>query len=224
MPPAIDLDRLMSSAQRALAERWAMDVTLYLQRPIRSDWGRLTLLLCNVDAGAGKPTTAVVKAAVQSNAAIFNEWAALEWLNGLGTISPLIPAIYAGNVEDQLVVLEELGAGPSLHRMLQTRPTWAIDALVDSQHLLGSIHSATRGRAAELRARRAILPGGPPPPAVATSVEAMRAELEEWGRSLSPKEVGELAAVAAALEIAEPLPSSTATPSTKMTAASATTS
>lgn len=195
-----DVDRLMETAGDVLSRAWGSDVTLYLQDPIRSEWGRHTLLLCHVDGPTSAPAMVVVKAAVETNGAIFNEWATLEWLNGIEAVAPLVPALCAGDEASQLIVIEDLGGGPTLHRVLQTRPAWAIESLMEAQRLLGAIHVATRGRETELLEVRARLPGGTPPPALPVGVEDLRAELEAWGELSS--EVGiDLETVAATLDV-----------------------
>ncbi|MEA2002261.1 MAG: hypothetical protein U9N84_10325 [Actinomycetota bacterium] len=173
------IDHLMMTATRVLNRAWDANVTLYLQDPIRTEWGRHTLLLCHVDGPADAPTTVVIKAAVEDDHAIFNEWAVLEWLNGID-VAPLVPTLFGGDTDAQLIVIEDLGAGPSLHRVLQTRSEWAVDALVEGQQLLAQIHSATRGRQAELRQVRSTLPNGPPPPVIEQSPDTLRTEMEAW--------------------------------------------
>jgi hypothetical protein len=174
------IEHLMKTATHVLNRAWNADVTLYLQDPIRTEWGRHTLLLCHVDGPPDAPATIVMKAAVDADHAIFNEWAVLEWLNGIGATSPLVPTLFGGDDLAQLIVIEDLGAGPSLHRVLQTRPEWATEALVESQELTARIHSATRGRQAELNRVRSALPSGPPPPVVEQSPDALVAEMEAW--------------------------------------------
>jgi hypothetical protein len=158
MPDRPEIGRLMEAAGEVLTRVWGSDVTLYLQDPIRSEWGRHTLLLCHVDGPAVAPAMVVVKAAVEPDGAILNEWAVLEWLNGIEAVAPFVPAIYGGSEDSQLIVIEDLGGGPTLQRVLQTKPEWALDALRESRQLLGAVHVATRGRQSELREVRAALP------------------------------------------------------------------
>ena len=202
MPDRPQIDHLMKTATRVLNRAWDADVTLYLQDPIRTEWGRHTLLLCHVDGPPDAPTTVVIKAAVEADRAIFNEWAVLEWLNEIDATTPLVPTFFGGDADAQLIVIEDLGAGPALHRVLQTRPGWAFDALVESQQLLAHIHSATRGREGELSRVRSALPSGPPPPVVEQSPDALRAEMDAWQPPSSP-EIDEIESVSATLAVPE---------------------
>jgi hypothetical protein len=176
-----DIDRVVAVAARVLSETWRTPVTLRLQDPIRSEWGRHTLVRCDVDGARATDTpTVVVKAAVERNGAIFNEWAALRWLRRVDAVSGLVPELYAGDVATELIVLEDVGTGPLLRRVLHTRPEWATEALCESMRLLGRVHAATRGRSDDLAATRAGLPPGPPPPAIAIAPEALTLEMRSW--------------------------------------------
>ncbi len=176
MPERPDIDRLLATAGAVLSETWGGAVTLYLQDPIRSEWGRHTVLLCHVDGPSDAPAMVVVKAAVEPDGAVFNEWACLEWLGGIEEVADRLPALYGGDEEAQLIVLGDVGAGPTVHRVLQSQAQWALDALTDGQALTAAVHAATRGREAEFAAVRSRLPEGAAPPRLVTDA----AELAAW--------------------------------------------
>lgn len=175
------VDELIQVASAALSRVWGGAVSLRLQDPIRTEWGRHTLLRCFVvEAPSSAPSSVIVKAAVDRNGAIFNEWAALQFVNAIPSITPLVPDLHAGDVESQLIVIEDLGAGPLLRRLIQAGPDLATPALIESQRLLGQFHAATRGREADHAEIRGLLPDGPPPPAISLDASSLIDTAAAW--------------------------------------------
>jgi len=205
MPERPVVEDLMATAGRALSEAWHTDVNLYLQDPIRTLWGRHTLLLCHVETPRGVandlPHLVVIKAAAEHNGAIFNEWAVLDWLGKIDAAANLVPQLHGGDVDAQLIILEDLGGGPTLQRVLQTHRTWAIEALVESQRLVSVIHGATRGRHVEFQAMRELLPKGHQPPEISVAPDALRDEMEAWGSPLPPLVLDEVMSASADLDV-----------------------
>ncbi|MEQ7125470.1 hypothetical protein ABN034_13230 [Actinopolymorpha sp. B11F2] len=80
-------------------------------------------------------------------ARLWNEWAGLEFLSSLPTPCTAVPAFYGGDAALGFVVMEDLGAGPSLANLLlgtsaeQARA--GLDGYVDA---LAEVHLATFGR------------------------------------------------------------------------------
>ncbi len=197
-------DRLVLAAQEALRRVWGGEVSVRLEDPIRTEWGRHALLRCVVRSGQVEtPRTVVVKAAVDQDAAIFNEWAVLQFANTVSDVAPLVPDIYAGDMERELIVIEDIGAGPLMRRLLQAGPGLARPALIDSQRLLGRCNGALRGRAAELGALRALLPDGPPPPVFDLDESARIAEAAAWGIPPSDAMVAEVGWAIGTLDVDE---------------------
>lgn len=187
------VDRLVEVAREALSRACGGSVSLALQDPIRATWGRHTLLRCNVaDAPPEAPGSVIVKAAVEANGAVFNEWAALQFANSIPEVAPLVPDLYAGDAMNQLIVIEDLGAGPLLRRLLQAGPDLAVPALIESQRLLGQFHGATRGRTAELTDLRRTLPDGPPPPAFDLDLSTLLESIATWDVPPSDHAITEL--------------------------------
>ncbi len=195
------IETVLERAGEVLSQRWNAEIGLYLQDPIRSDWGRHTVLLCHVDGPAPSPDMVVVKVAASSDGAIFNEWSVLEWLGSIPALANDVPQFHAGDQTAQLIVLEDLGGGPSLQRMMQVSRQQATDALVDSQQLTARAHSATRGRSDELDAIRRSLPDGPPPPVVEVDGETLLTELDAWGVSVPPDVRDDVEAIASRLDV-----------------------
>lgn len=152
----------MSAAQRLLAAAWQYPVTLRIQDVIRT-WGRHTLLRCRVKQGpTGAADFLIVKAANQPGRPVSSERAGLELLAELPAVRELVPRLHAADAADSLLVLEDIGNGPSLGQLLQARAGWAQEALLASMGGLAAVHAATRGRQErylQLRARNHV---GPP--------------------------------------------------------------
>lgn len=197
-----DIQRLLDAASDALATAWSSEVNLYLQHPIRTEWGRHRLLLCNVDGPPGTPDIAVVKAAIERTGTIFNEWAALDYLDRT-TAAPLVPQLHAGHAKEQLIVIEDLGAGPSLHRLMQTRPSLAEEALIQSMELLADVHAATRAGQGDFDEIRAALPPGAGPPALELDADAVLGTLRAWSNDVPPQVADDVERAAEQLRVAE---------------------
>jgi hypothetical protein len=136
---------------------------------------------CRVESsGAGLPEALIVKkiredrggyfpdsqAAQNVAHELFNDWAAACFLDGLGHDPPLSPRFYAGNRENGLIALEDLGDGeaPNTIDALQGRdPQLAEQTLVEHAALLGQLHAATMGRYEEYRQIRLELGPAPHP-------------------------------------------------------------
>lgn len=136
---------------------------------------------CRVESrGADLPDALIVKKAREDmvgyfpnshatpNAAhkLFNDWAAARFLDGLGHDPPLSPRFYAGDRENGLIVLEDLGDGeaPNTIDALQGNdPQLAEQTLVEHAALLGQLHAATMGRYEEYRRIRLELGPAPHP-------------------------------------------------------------
>lgn len=91
-------------------------------------------------------------------ALLWNEWAGLEFLTGLGVRA--VPAFHAGDRERGFVVMEDIGDGSSLANVLlgsdPHRARIALEGYVDA---LAEIHLATFGRATEYAVARDRLGG-----------------------------------------------------------------
>jgi hypothetical protein len=197
------VDELIQVASAALSRVWGSAVSLRLQDPIRTEWGRHTLLRCSVvEAPSAAPSSVVVKAAADPNGAIFNEWAALQFVNAIPSIAPLVPDLHAGDAESQLIVIEDLGAGPLMRRLLQAGPDLATPTLVDSQRLLGRFNAATRGQEAAFAEIRGMLPDGPPPPLFTADPASLAAAAAAWNEPADAA-IAELHWAAAKLDVDE---------------------
>ena len=92
----------------------------------------------------------------------FDEWASLEFLGSLDLDPPVAPALIGGDRDALLIVLEDLGDGPSLvEPLLGVDETAAIETLEGFAHCLGRLHASTAGRASRFtELRRSFGPEG----------------------------------------------------------------
>lgn len=122
---------------------------------------------CRVQAAIPTaPSTVIVKQAPAGhdgrNMALFNEWAALAFLPQLGLDPPVSPALYGGDAQARLLVLEDLGDGDSLvDALLGSDEAKAEAALLALASALGRMHAASIARCEEHhRMREALGPFG----------------------------------------------------------------
>ncbi|WP_020579519.1 hypothetical protein [Actinopolymorpha alba] len=128
---------------------------------------------------------------------LWNEWAGLEFLSSLPEPPAVVPAFYGGDAELGFVLMEDLGAGPSLANVLLAdtpeRATAALGGYVDA---FAAIHLATFEQApAYDRVRQSL---GPVPPQFALAPGELATRLPEGlaqldgGVTIDPAAVGAL--------------------------------
>lgn len=122
---------------------------------------------CRVVGGMGLPKSVIVKQVttteftVQNDLGVsprlLNEWAALQFLESLAVEGPW-PGLLAGSRAGSLVILEDLGAHPTVQDLLLgNRSTDAVQILGALGSGLGALHSAARDHTAEfINTRREI--------------------------------------------------------------------
>src|SRR5262249_33228200 len=119
---------VVAAAERAIAATLGMPVRL--SDPTPASKQRKTLVLrCRVDTvGAGTPSAVVIKGAaaaayrggepVGAAASLFNDWAGAQFLSALAAAKParlpFSPRFYGGDRDVGIIVLDDLGDGPSL--------------------------------------------------------------------------------------------------------------
>ncbi|HZC25449.1 MAG TPA: hypothetical protein VE287_00375, partial [Actinopolymorphaceae bacterium] len=95
-------------------------------------------------------------------ARLWNEWAGLEFLTSLASPQPPVPAFHAGDADLGLLLMEDLGSGPSLADVLldrsPDRARVALDGYVDA---LADIHLATLAHVDTFERRRRAFGGEP---------------------------------------------------------------
>jgi hypothetical protein len=145
----------LAQAEQQLSSRAGRPVTLRAEQELRP--GRVARLAVD---GLGVPSV-VVKVAdpddpSRDRAAIHSELAALELL---GAVAPgVAPRLLAAEPDSGLLVLEDLGDGPSLATYLAgDDPARAEAALVAWAAALGTVHAASAGMADSFRQRRGAL-------------------------------------------------------------------
>lgn len=193
---------LVAGAQEALAAGWEHPVRLRIQDTIRS-WGRHTLLSCRVkDGPPAAPDFVVVKATNQPDGDMRTERAGLELLAETPELRQLGPVLYAASGDERLLVLEDVGGGPTLSQLLRSKPAWAREALIESMTALAAVHAYTRGlagRFARLRDRSGG-PGAPGPEPFPTGIRELTDPLAAayqalgWEPDLPTAELREISA------------------------------
>ncbi|HEY5002934.1 MAG TPA: hypothetical protein VII61_07270 [Ktedonobacteraceae bacterium] len=97
------------------------------------------------------PTSVIVKQARKYPAGtFFNDWASLQFLSQIIPELSFAPRFYAGDVEQGIFVMEDLGKGQRLdHLLLGNDPVAAETALIEHATLHGRLHALTIGKQAE---------------------------------------------------------------------------
>jgi tRNA A-37 threonylcarbamoyl transferase component Bud32 len=94
--------------------------------------------------------------------ALFNEWAALEFLDQLALTRPVSPRFIGGDADEGVIAMQSLGEAPSLADLLQGSDAGvAAAACIALSRALARMHQATVGREQEYNSiRDALGPGG----------------------------------------------------------------
>lgn len=166
----------VAAAERVLSDTFGGPVRLGEPESLRDKY-RNRVLRCPVtQAPAGVPASVIVKASVgEGNDTydphkdtlggtawrFFNEWAGTRFLNErAATDAPLCARLLGGNAVAGLLVLEDLGTGPSLADSLQgDDPEQARAALFAYAASLGRLHARTLGGEADWRRVRNAVGG-----------------------------------------------------------------
>lgn len=125
--------------------------------PLTAGRPRSTVFRCRVDGGSAPPSV-IVKVAKQGDSlshAFENEWAALALLSEEGPgPRPVAPLLYGGDLRARLLVLEDLGDGPSLADLLLGEDPIAADAALFAYSTsLGRLHARSAGKVQAFEAK-----------------------------------------------------------------------
>lgn len=163
----------IKTAERVLSDAFGSPVRLGEYQSLRDKY-RNRVLRCPVThAPAGAPASVIIKASVGEgeNAydphkdnredtawRFFNEWAGTRFLNERGADPALCARLLGADRAGGLIVLEDLGSGPSLADALQgDDPRAAIAALRQYAASMGRLHARTIGGEEDWRhLRRAV--------------------------------------------------------------------
>lgn len=109
---------------------------------------RTNVVRCRVhDTSCSLPSTVIVKQSNWKGEALA-DWVSLEFLNALQAVSDshLVPRLFGGSQEHDLVVMEDLGSTMLSNLLLDgTDRASARDALLQCAQALGTLHTATIG-------------------------------------------------------------------------------
>ncbi|WP_426748292.1 phosphotransferase [Myxococcus faecalis] len=138
---ALDLARLLADGARSLSAAWGRPVLLTEPQVLRTQ-SRCHVVRARVRGG--DVTSVVLKHFHQDLVLGLDEWAGLELL-GRHNLT-IAPGLIAGSVDSRLLVLQDLGLGPTLEDLLQgDDPEAAIGGLLAVARLTGQLHARTWG-------------------------------------------------------------------------------
>lgn len=202
------VEQTISAAESLLRDAWGR-VCLDRHGEVLSEHGWPTVL--RVSASGNTPASSVIVKTYRSWApydpadptspasGLFAEWSALEVLNDLLPDEGGLPKLYAGDRDRGVVVMQDVGCGPSLEQvLLGSDERLAMTALAGVSRVLGRVHNVSAHQRDRYNTSRASL--GPEPDHVAWA-EGMwsRAEraLHELGVSPSPSVTDTLTSIGA---------------------------
>ena len=147
---------------------------LKLVRQLTEDARRTRILRCAVTGDPARlGPTVIIKQLAESERqsskrlGLLRDWSALRLLSSIDPDQTLSPRFLAGNANEDLFVLGDLGDGESLVQALQGEsPRKAEALLLDAATLLARLHGTTTGKDANYRALRLEL--GPDDPSFAS--------------------------------------------------------
>lgn len=141
-------------AERVVGKAVGGAVALGLDEVVVDYPGAAAIILrCRVEPVPGDgPERVIVKQSNSESQHLFREWANLEFLNAIPEAHSIVPTLYGGDEEQQLLVMEDVGRADDqlIGRILDgDDPARATGALIAFQRALGRLHAATIGRQAE---------------------------------------------------------------------------
>ncbi|MBI3158286.1 MAG: phosphotransferase [Chloroflexi bacterium] len=147
MPSAAG-NKLLNLAQMRLSDALEADITLHPNGTLDSQH---SMLRCRVEGPGMLPESVILKQFNQQDddpwakRRFRNEWAALEFLSGLGL--QLAPTLLLGDPATNLMIMEDLGNRPTVQDLLfDPASSIAEEALLELGTCLGRLHAATAGR------------------------------------------------------------------------------
>lgn len=144
----------LTVAAQALATRCGCPIELELTEPLVEDKGyRHTVLRCHVRCGdSALPPTVVIKESNAKGGRFAVELAALRFMSTLPSRGKIAPQLLAVDVDNEVLVLEDLSAGPRLRELLSgTDQHLTEECLIGLMRLLATLHAETRGREREYK-------------------------------------------------------------------------
>jgi hypothetical protein len=156
-----------SIAAGLLSQQFSQPIRLGAGTRLRSS-DRSQVYRCSlIDASPEAPASVILKRATRPYGAtaagavdgsVWQDWAGLRLIGGLSAGDPLAPRCYAGDQAAGLIVLEDLGAVPSLRDALAgDDAAQAEQGLVQLFATLGKLHARTHGHQALFKGIRATL-------------------------------------------------------------------
>ena len=162
---------IIARAESLMPKEWGDKIRLHVEETYEN--ATATVIRCRLahvsDAAPASVTVKYVSPLAENPTgnrhSFLNDWAACLFLNSFQHDPPLAPRFYAGDTEQSILVMEDLGAGdgPSTMALLEgSDPDLAALGLVEHAALIGQLHGATVGRVDDYIKVRERL--GPLPP------------------------------------------------------------
>lgn len=129
---------------------------------------QFTVLRVPVIEGNHLPESIVIKqipedARFGADARFRSEWAGLEFANQIATNTQFAPQIIAGDVQERIIILEDLGDVQNLNNQLHEQTIDGTHLLRQYGTFLGTMHAASIGRQAEFEVIQKRLNADVPP-------------------------------------------------------------
>ncbi len=153
IPPSPDM---IATTERLLSDAFGGVMRLAEDEDLTAS-GRAGVYRLRVLAGPDNvPDSVIVKQSrTYPSGTFFNDWASLQFLSQIIPDLSFAPHFYAGDVEQGIFVMEDLGKGRRLdHLLLGNDPVAAEAALIEHATLHGRLHALTIGKQADYAAIR----------------------------------------------------------------------
>ena len=152
MMKPFDLERVVGVGEDVLKKRFGGSTRLQFRRQMGHEKTRNCLLWCDVlDGPLGAPERIVIKRSNAGGGAGWDDLAGVRFLNDIDFMPPIAPEFYGGDVDEELVILEDLSDHRGLLRDILNGndPLLAEKVLVAYMKAMGQLHAATTGKRAQ---------------------------------------------------------------------------
>jgi hypothetical protein len=140
------MPQTIATAECLLSDVFGCSIRLGQDEDLTSSKRASVYRLQVLNGGGNVPSSVIVKQgrSVPVSALFLNDWASLQFLQQVVPSVPFAPHVYAGDVEQGLFVMEDLGTGQRLdHFLLGDDPVAAETALIEHATLHGQLHALT---------------------------------------------------------------------------------
>jgi len=163
----MDVAELVTAASRVLSQQLGTEIRLRAHEMLGGREGNVVVRVRSIHPADDKASSFVVKAGPRTvphaEEMLWNDWAALEFLDKLGLDPAICPRLFGGDSSTPLIVMEDLAVNAAEpHDLLDgAEPDRAEAALISYMKCLGRLHSATLGKRDQFRLIWRALGGQP---------------------------------------------------------------